>query len=407
MFVYIEYIMDAFLEKFKHRPAPAPAVKKVAAAASPLTPDQAAAFALVKGGHNMFITGEGGTGKSFLIRHIIKNSANKMVAVTSTTGMSAVQIGGVTIHHFSGARIFNEPVPVIVGRINKNKKQLQRWRKTHVLIIDEISMFPPKSFDMLDEIARQVRRNDKPFGGIQVILSGDMYQLPPVHKGAPLGNQPRYVIQADAWKHITHTVVLKTNMRQIDDVFRGMLNQVRIGNITEEVRAFFEARRGLTPPADLNFIKIYTHNVDVDAINDQMLAQVGTQIKEYKCAIVVNERGKLTDQYLQNNAPCPLSLRLCIGCKVMHLVNTPVSDGGSLVNGSLGSVESFTPAGDPVIKFGSVKHTIAKHTWTIEDDGKPIASYIQYPLKLSYCSTVHKIQGQTFDAAEIDLSRAF
>lgn len=373
-----------------------------------LTPDQNAALSLIDAGHNLYITGEGGTGKSFLIKHVIRRANSSQVAVTSTTGISAVQIGGMTIHHFSGARIFNESVDIIVSRIMRNKKQRKRWLSTSILIIDEISMLPPTAFDMLEEIARKVRCSDEPFGGIQMVLTGDFYQLPPVCRA---GELPRYVFQSSAWKYITKTAVLTTNMRQTDNEFRHMLNQVRTGSVDDKVRAFFDSRRNISPPSDETYIQIYTHNIDVDAINHKRLLEINAPINEYVCSMTITEEGKkstITEQYMRANTPCPLHLSLCVGCKVMHLVNSPEL---GLVNGSLGVVVDIMSNGDPVVKFKNGSQVIPKYTWNIESvENKKIitlATYAQYPLKLAYCSTVHKIQGQTFDAVELDLSRAF
>lgn len=414
-----------------------------------LTQDQKIALRIIMDGRNVFITGIPGSGKSYLINYFVSMcSKNKKIALTATTGLAATSIAshsvdlhadteklnvldmmkraaginvekkdskkfsvsGTTIHHFSGAGLFNQELPKLISRIKRNKHSKKRWLNTDVLIIDEVSMLPPTILDMLDLIARAIRNCDKPFGGIQMILVGDFNQTEPVYKnGRP---NKVYAFEADSWKYITHKYQLTTNMRQNkDSEFRDILSRVRTNTMTARDKELINERLGKAPPLNSDCIMVYSHNIDVDAINNRELARTCSDESDYKLyqsAVIITEKGNgiITEDYIRKSVLCPQTLKLCIGCKVMLLANLDVSAG--LANGAIGFVESFC-GGHPQVRFSEkpTPELITPYTWNFEEDGHVIGALTQYPLKLAYAATVHKTQGQTFKCACMDLSRVF
>jgi ATP-dependent DNA helicase PIF1 len=420
-----------------------------------LTPDQKAALKLMMAGHNMFITGIPGSGKSYLVSHFVSVCKGRRIALTATTGIAATSImthacdaaprdrdvldllrraagapprsvasagssgsaiTGTTIHHFSGAGLFNMDYPRLVARVKRNKNSKKRWLNTDVLIIDEVSMLTPFVLDALDYIGRAIRGNDEPFGGIQLILVGDFNQTEPVYKnGRP---EKVYAFEANAWSHVTHMFQLTTNMRQSKDAeFRAILSRVRTNSMTADDRARIEARIGVEPPPNSDCIMIYTHNMDVDSINNAELSRLcgATEYQVYPSQTIVTEQGKklITQEFIEKNVLAPTNLKLCVGCKVMLLANLDVSEG--LANGAVGYVDSFSECGKhPRVRFGGAVDSgkeriidIMPYTWKFEDDGVMLGAFTQYPLKLAYAATVHKTQGMTFARAMMDLSRVF
>jgi ATP-dependent DNA helicase PIF1 len=198
-------------------------------------------------GQSVFFTGPAGTGKSVLMRAIIAELKKKYardperVAVTASTGLAACNIGGMTLHSFSGIGLGKEDAQVLVKKIRRNQKAKNRWLKTKVLIIDEISMVDGDLFDKLSQIGRIIRNNGRPWGGIQLVITGDFFQLPPV----PDGNKQRdvkFAFDATTWNlSIDHTIGLTQVFRQKDPEFAGMLNEMRLGKITEQTVQSFRA----------------------------------------------------------------------------------------------------------------------------------------------------------------------
>ncbi|BDD54911.1 DNA helicase, variant 2 [Monascus purpureus] len=210
--------------------------------------------AVVDQGKSIFFTGSAGTGKSVLMREIIKKLRDKYrrepdrVAVTASTGLAACNIEGVTLHSFAGIGLGKEAVPELVKKIRKNPKARNRWLRTKVLIIDEVSMVDGELFDKLEEIARRIRNNGRPFGGIQLVITGDFFQLPPVPESS--NREAKFAFSAATWNtSIQHTILLTHVFRQKDPEFADMLNEMRLGRISPSTIAAF---RKLSRPLDFH-----------------------------------------------------------------------------------------------------------------------------------------------------------
>lgn len=231
-----------------------------------LTEQQRYVMRLIEKQQNLFFTGSAGTGKSFLLQHILKHTlqrsyASGRVCATATTGIAAYNIGGLTLHHFAGmdTRPYASKSELL-ARIQKKKDAVMRWKQVQVLIIDEVSMLEGALFDDLEAVARSLRKNQSFFGGIQLILSGDFFQLPPVSR------QPsKLCFEAAAWrKGITNIVVLKQIFRQQNQSFVDILNAFRVGRPTDAMIAQLNQRyRPREMENDASAIHIFTHNDSV------------------------------------------------------------------------------------------------------------------------------------------------
>lgn len=324
---------------------------------------------IVDEGRNVFFTGAAGTGKSVLLRRVIselrrkyRNRTHQPVAVTASTGLAACNIGGMTLHSFGGIGLGEEPVSRLVEKIRKNKKANRRWKDTKVLVIDEISMIDGGLFDKLEEIARIINKSEAPFGGIQLVITGDFFQLPPVFKpgavaaAAPFRNEAggfqvrgdgflddletegKFSFEAQSWKSVvTTTVELKQVFRQKDDRFSAMLNSIRGGTVTPEIEAAFK-QLARTPdvPGDITPTELFPLRWDVDNANRVRMGRLAGREVLYEAQDMYTsemaERAGKLDLLM-----CPKSLRLKRGAQVMLVKNMDET----LVNGSLGKVIGF------------------------------------------------------------------
>ena len=387
-----------------------------------LNSKQLEAYNLIAAGNNVFITGGGGVGKSHIIKAFIDEfEPRRYMGITSTTGISAILIGGTTLHSYLGIGLGKEDVPFLLRKIKRNKLKLKRWKSLETLIIDEISMLNPELFDKLEEIARTLRRNKKPFGGIQLVLSGDFLQLPCI-------NSDDFCFEAQSWnKCVTHTIYLKDLMRQSDTEFQECLNAIRIGKVEDKHKTYIEQclRRKLQTDDIIPTI-LYPKNYLVDDMNNSMLKKEidkGYELYEYDMVIEKHplkytekytqpefeelkvEIEKEIDKIIKENV-IPLKLQLCIGCQVMLLINLDVETG--LVNGSKGKVIKIDEYGIPTVKFmNGMEVYVDFHDWEFKKEETLFLTITQVPLKLGYSFSIHKSQGATLDLAEIDLSDIF
>jgi ATP-dependent DNA helicase PIF1 len=364
----------------------------------PLSNEQQMALNLVKSGKNIFFTGCAGTGKSLLIRHIIK--AIPEVDVTGTTGLAGCLLGGTTINAWSGVGRAEGSFETVVRNASRGESG-QRWRKCQALIIDEVSMLDGQFFDLLEAVARKVRGNSRPFGGIQLILSGDFHQLPPVVKDQLLR---RFAFESESWQRCIHASVQLTKVfRQNDREFIDILAEIRAGTAPESTLRALLAR--CSAPLDLEDgilpTQLFTHRADVDAINDRQLNSLDGNLVNF----TAQDSGDVAA--LQAACPAPRTLKLKVGAQVMLTRNLSSRQG--LVNGARGVVEKFTPSGLPVIKFalGGDSMTIGRERYSIRQGGQDVAVRSQIPLALAWAVTVHKSQGLTLDRVEVSLDRAF
>jgi len=306
-----------------------------------LSEEQQHVVDLAKRGISLFYTGSAGTGKSVLLRSMIKTlramHPPDTVAVTASTGLAACNIGGVTLHSFAGIGLGKESVTDLMKKIRRSRKTLDRWRSIKVLVIDEISMIDGGLFDKLDSIAKLSRRNDKPFGGIQVIVCGDFFQLPPVSKK---DEEPAtFCFDSKSWKEcIKLTITLEQVFRQKGDMdFINMLNELRIGRLsTKTIDGFLQLAREL-PPNEIEPAELYCTRYEVDRANTTRLSTLKSDLKTYNA----QDHSTLSDpqqiQRMLANFMAPQKLHLKKGAQVMMIKNIDES----LVNGSLGKVIDF------------------------------------------------------------------
>ncbi|GMO64004.1 MAG: hypothetical protein Ta2D_10850 [Rickettsiales bacterium] len=369
-----------------------------------LSKSQKLAFDKIKEGKNVFITGPAGTGKSYLLNCLKKEYKN--LHITASTGIAAVNVGGFTIHSWAGLMTGDMPIEAILKIIlgYGGKATKQRILNAEILAIDEVSMISDQLFNLLNQVLQTIRRNDAPFGGIQLVLFGDFLQLPPV-------KCPNFCFESEAWeKGNIEYVELCDIFRQTDKRLIDMLNHLRYGELSEEDIALLRycyQRKDI----DIEFEPtiLGTHNMQVDSINNAKLAKLKTEKKTYKGSFKGKEN-KILD--LKKNCIAKEELSIKVDSQVMMLKNSYGEKG--IMNGSLGIVQSFSKSGFPMVKFtnGEIIE-ITPEEWSIEkfnhDTGEVEieASMMQVPLLLAWAITVHKSQGMTLEKIKCDLGRAF
>ncbi|KAJ5279645.1 ATP-dependent DNA helicase PIF1 [Penicillium angulare] len=417
---------------------------------------------VVDRGKSIFFTGSAGTGKSVLMREIIKKLRIKYkrepdrVAVTASTGLAACNIEGVTLHSFAGIGLGKEAVPELVKKIKKNQKARNRWLRTKVLVVDEVSMVDGDLFDKLEEIARRIRNNGRPFGGIQLVVTGDFFQLPPVPEG---GREAKFAFSAATWNTtIQHTILLTHVFRQRDPEFAAMLNEMRLGQISPStIEAFRKLSRPLNFHDELDATELFPTRNEVENANSARMSRLSGEMMTFKAV----DSGTITDQQyrekLLSNCMAPPLINLKKGAQVMLIKNME----DTLVNGSIGRVVAFmdeakfdwyrtnegevqanedgemsdedsvsrarqklkamvhkedgAPGGRkwPLVCFvqpdGTERHLLCQpEAWKIElPNGEIQAQRQQVPLILAWALSIHKAQGQTLQRVKVDLGRVF
>lgn len=353
-------------------------------------------------GHSALLTGPAGTGKTYLLNQFIKHAKaeGKHVSVTATTGLAATHLGGNTIHTWSGIGVADDVHPGFVDHMSKTRRET--IQKTDILIIDEISMLHDYRLDMVDEVCRLVRRKDEPFGGIQLIMSGDFFQLPPVNRqGGRVGG---FVVSSKVWQELDPVIVYLTEQhRQDDEELLEILTALRAGDIRRHHAEKLLARAEVEPDNPDTITELHTVNIDVDSINHSKLAALDTEEHTFQQFTTGSANYVET---LQRSVLAPSELVLRKGALVMSVKNSPQR---TYVNGSIGIVTDFEPGTDyPIVEFRSGRTvTMVPDSWELRDGDKKRASISQIPLRLAWAITVHKSQGMTLDAAKIDLRKAF
>ncbi len=364
--------------------------------------DQKLALEIMLEGESVLLTGPAGSGKTYVLNQLIRLARHegKKVSVTATTGLAATHLGGTTIHAWSGIGIRDDIPSGFADHMAKGRREI--IEKTDILIIDEISMLHDYRLDMVDEVCRLVRKQpDVPFGGIQVIMSGDFFQLPPVNRTDSRAGG--FVVTSNVWQELDPTVCyLEEQHRQDDEELSEILNALRSGDLRRRHAEALVARTDEIPDDD-DITELHTVNVDVDRINEARLEQLGgdeifyTQVTTGSANYVEN---------LQRSVLAPATLRLKEGALVMAVKNALDR---KYVNGSIGTVVAFEPATEyPIVRFRNGREmTMQPESWELRDGDKKRASISQIPLRLAWAITVHKSQGMTLDAARIDLRKAF
>ncbi len=376
---------------------------------------QAQALAILKTGANVFLTGEPGAGKSHTINEYVAYLRARKIepAITASTGIAATHIGGQTIHSWSGIGIKKFLTNRDLDNLTSNEYVVKRVSKTKVLIIDEVSMLPPETIAMVEAVCREIKRNDEPFGGIQIIFVGDFFQLPPVvrndssdsDQGAFFEEEPDlFAYQSPAWSRANPLICyLHEQHRQDDAIFLALLSSIRNNTFGDEHLAHIKGRKIQATDAPADLTKLFSHNANVDAVNEAMLAQISGKKQTY----IMRKQGKaLMVNNLQKGCLSPESLELKVGAAVMFTKNNSKE---GYVNGTLGTVVGFESSeGYPKVKTRQDKVIVVKPMdWTVEDGGRVQARITQLPLRLAWAITVHKSQGMSLDAAIMDLGQVF
>ena len=363
--------------------------------------DQELALAILLSGRSALLTGAAGTGKTHLLNNFIVQARKrgKKVSVTATTGLAATYLGGNTIHSWSGIGVSDHLPNNFFERLSKTRRDV--ISKTDVLIIDEISMLHDFRLDMIDKVLRTVRENDRPFGGIQLVMSGDFFQLPPVNRPNEQGGG--FVVYSDAWQELQPAVLyLERQYRQNDEQLLEILTALRTGDVRRHHVEALLARTEIEPP-DGDITELHTVNVDVDDINIQKLAELPGEERSYQ---QTTTGSKIYVENLQRSVLAPENLAIKLGALVMAVKNSPQK---LYANGSIGTVVDFEPLTEyPVVEFRDGRRvTMVPDVWELRDGERKRASISQVPLRLAWAITVHKSQGMTLDAAKIDLRKAF
>lgn len=364
---------------------------------------QAEALDILKMGKNVFLTGPAGSGKT----HVVNNYVNYLkshavdVAVTASTGIAATHIGGMTIHSWSGLGIRDTLSDRDIDDMMQKQYLYKRFEKTKVLIIDEVSMLHHFRLDLIEWICRQMKHNERPFGGMQVVLVGDFFQLPPVTREEIAESQFAY--KADVWNSSKFTICyLSEQHRQKDNAYLSILNQIRQNKVTQKTVELLKTRLNAELEGGGESTKLFTHNVDVDVINNRYLDLIKTPAKTYAMSWTGSPHLAET---LKKSCLSPEKLVLKVGARVMFTKNNV--DGG-YVNGTLGIISDFNNFGDPIVRTNSgMTFHVSPQSWKIEEEGKTKAEISQLPLRLAWAITVHKSQGMSLDAMEVDLSKSF
>jgi ATP-dependent DNA helicase PIF1 len=377
-----------------------------------LTEKQNNAFQCMKNGHNTFLTGPGGTGKSFLLKCFIewykleKEHERSKIYITSTTGLSSLLIDGITINRYCGIGTGEKPVQELFTKINKLAQVKKRWNETGVLIIDEISMMSADLFDKLEILAKKIRKNDLPFGGIQVILSGDFLQLPPV-------KSVNFCFNAFSWNLvINHTFYFDEIIRQDNHLLQKVLNKIRVGIIDDEVKSLLNSclNRELTNINGIIPTLLFSRKNMVSEFNEKELEKIINSnienhefIAKYQFSKKVSETAK---EYLKDliNQQYQIEEKIILSkfSQVMLNINLPEK---GLANGSRGIIIDFNSANNnPIVKFlNNTELEIAMHEYTLDGDNGEVVKKIQIPLILAWAITIHKAQGMSLEFVKTDI----
>lgn len=405
---------------------------------SELSIEQSYAFERFKLGHNILITGPGGTGKTKLIRHLVDYAKNggKSIQVCALTGCASILLGcnAKTIHSWSGMRLGKGTKEEIIAQIMRNKFAKKNWKSVKILIIDEVSMLSMKLFEVLELAARALRGNQKVFGGIQIVFSGDFYQLGPI--GSP--NEPdtcKFCFESPKWNQVfsmENHVILKTMYRQSDPKYIEILSQIRIGEISPEnadvLKNYVKREYDEEEYNGCPLMKLFPVRSRADYVNQLMFDKIEEPIEHFEIVKMRNCKtfldttkpidedillfcNQLTRLEIESeleqlilNTPCIPELDLKKGTAVMCTVNLDMDRG--ICNGSMGKVIDFVGENKlPKVLFSNgITMTLSTHFWQSEQ--YPTIAIGQYPLQLAWALTIHKIQGATLERAQIDIGQS-
>lgn len=366
---------------------------------------------LLKNGENVFLTGFAGTGKSYILNKL-KEYFKKKLTITSTTGIAAVNVKGQTLHSWAGVGLCRNTVYNTVEKIKKRPTQYRQIMNCKILAVDEISMLNIEAFEYINEVLREVRECNDPFGGIQVIFIGDFFQLPPVEKE---GEIRRYCFDSPVWDKLgLKNVVLKKNYRQNEENFITALAHMRENCLEVEDIELLKTR--CVENEDSDILHIFSTNEEANRYNFAKFNMIEEPVKlfyaedgVYRGAKLVTEGFTESESYIleifSKNCRAEKEIALKLGARVMLLVNMDFNKG--LINGACGVIQGFNQ--DTIsIKFDNgVVSNIPKHKFEYYYNERVVAERMQYPLKLAYGITIHKSQGMTLDRLVVDCARIF
>ncbi|PON90649.1 DNA helicase Pif1-like [Trema orientale] len=400
----------------------------------------------IRGRKSVFVTGSAGTGKTFLLEHIIKLLRKQyrpsQVFVTASTGVAACALKGQTLHSFAGIGFQMADRDTLLNRVFSDRKACSRWKKAKALVIDETSMLDAQTFDNLEFIARNIRQVDSPWGGIQLEVSGDFFQLPPVKSKGCFQNSSKddkeFAFEADCWNSSFHLQVeLEEVHRQSDPQFIKLLQSIRRGKVGPEELEYLERFRSLTTTDSSMVPEIYPRNADVKRVNEDRMKSLNNEVLVYSAVDSgIEARRKL-------EGIVPYELALCLGARVMLTKN--LNPWRKLVNGATGTIvgfsnidgvneDMFTDDEDgeedvltdddvddetidvamsrdgllPMVEFDMGTTMVIKPaTWVVKEGDKVVAERKQIPLMLAWAVSIHKCQGMTIDRLKTDLSKVF
>ncbi len=383
-----------------------------------LNSDQQAALAAVQSGANIFLTGPAGSGKSTLVAAIVDwaQREGRPYDITAMTGCAALLLGKAakTLHSWAGIGLGRGTAETLAADVLKSPYAKRRWRRVRILVVDEISMMSPDLFEKLNKVGQIVRGSAAPWGGIQLVLCGDFYQLPPVSREVSVYG--KYAFDAPAWRAAELVpVVLKRIERQTDSAFQQVLNEARIGQLSAASVAILKSRQGLNwREQRIRPTLLFSRNADVDSINEANLSALEKPIRTYE-AITVAEapmedpaaevpKGEFLDRLVARmdaDSSYVQRLELCEGCQVMLVYNKDMEKG--LVNGSRGVVIGFRPHdGIPIVQFLHGDPIAVDYNEWASNDSAAVRRR-QIPLRVAYAVTIHKSQGATLDCALVDI----
>jgi ATP-dependent exoDNAse (exonuclease V) alpha subunit len=369
---------------------------------------QEKALAILKAGKNVFLTGSAGTGKTYTLNQYIKwlKDHRVPVATTASTGIAATHMYGTTIHSWSGIGIKDNLTHENLKSLATKQYLTKNIRNTQILIIDEISMLHRNQLDMVNQVLKYIRNSAKPFGGMQVVFAGDFFQLPPVSREQEPSRE-KFAFMSKAWVEAAPTVCYLTEQyRQTKNELNTILNQIRSNEVDESAVQLLQETKYNEHSIDPT--KLYSHNADVDSMNEQELKALDAEEEVFFAKKKGNEKmlaGFVKSLIVQEK------LVVKKGAKVMFLKNDHER---GIMNGTLGIVVDFGKDAEengpfPLVQLADKRKVLATpEIWSINNEkGTPLVSFEQVPLRLAWAITVHKSQGMTLEAAEIDLAKAF
>jgi ATP-dependent DNA helicase PIF1 len=388
--------------------------------------EQQQAFNLYLSSENIFLTGPGGTGKTALIREIYKDAISKAkdIQVCAMTGCAAVllECKAKTLHSWAGIGLGNGTIEELLEKIKKNRFSVAMWKTTDILIVDEVSMMSKRMFDLIDGIARHMRKEeDVAFGGMQVIFSGDFYQLPPVGDRYD-ENTTKFCFESNGWLEafpLENHILLKTIFRQSDPTYQNILNQIREGKLKQKSNKILLdlVTKSIDENIRIKPTKLFPLRSQVDYINNQEMDKLKgeefsfsfkfhcdldmTPVERQKRLRFTQKEIEIEYNYLKSNLRCDSEVKLKIGAQVMCCVNIKMPNEEMLCNGAQGIVVEFNHDNLPVVQFqNGIRRVMSYHVW--ESENIPGIGVSQVPLMLAWAVTIHKSQGASLDIAEVD-----